>query len=72
MRRRVRIPNYYLLEQEGKRMGTGLVLLILAGAIGLAVRSMIKDKKAGKSLQCGQDCSKCGGCCHAVKKQQRI
>ncbi|MGE9948045.1 MULTISPECIES: FeoB-associated Cys-rich membrane protein [Lachnospiraceae] len=25
---------------------------------------MIKDKKAGKSLQCGQNCSHCSGHCH--------
>ncbi|MBO5474082.1 MAG: FeoB-associated Cys-rich membrane protein [Lachnospiraceae bacterium] len=43
-------------------MGTAIVLLIVAGAVGLAVRSMIKDKKAGKSLQCGGDCKHCGGC----------
>lgn len=50
-------------------MGTGLVLLLLAGGIALAVRSMVKDKKAGKSLQCGQDCSRCGGCCHTPQEQ---
>lgn len=45
-------------------MGTAVVLLIVAGAVVLAVRSMIKDKKAGKSLQCGGDCKRCGGGCH--------
>lgn len=43
-------------------MGTVIVLAIVAGAAGLAIRSMIKDKKAGRSLQCGGDCSHCGGC----------
>lgn len=43
-------------------MGTAVVLLVVAGIAGLAIRSMIKDKKAGKSLQCGGDCSKCHGC----------
>lgn len=43
-------------------MGTGLVLLGLAAIVALIIRSMIKDKKAGKSLQCGGDCSKCKGC----------
>ena len=42
-------------------MGTAVVLAIVAGAATLAIRSMIKDKKAGKSLQCG-DCSRCSGC----------
>ena len=45
-------------------MGTAIVLLILAGVVGLAVRSMVKDKKAVKSLQCGQDCKHCSGHCH--------
>lgn len=46
-------------------MGTVIVFVILAGVVGLSIRSMIRDKKAGKSLQCGQDCKHCGGhCCH--------
>lgn len=43
-------------------MGTAVVLAIVAGVVGLAVRNMIKDKKAGKSLQCGGDCGHCRGC----------
>lgn len=45
-------------------MGTiivGLILLIIVGAI---VRNIIKDKKAGKSIQCGGECKHCGGHCH--------
>ena len=45
-------------------MGTVIVLVILAGVIGAVTRSMVKDKKAGKSLQCGQDCKNCSGHCH--------
>ncbi len=45
-------------------MGTAIVLLAVLSAVGLAVRSMVKDKKAGKSLQCGGDCKHCGGHCH--------
>lgn len=45
-------------------MGTGIVLLIVAAAVSLAVRSMVKDKKAGKSLQCGGNCKHCQGHCH--------
>ena len=48
-------------------MGTILVVLILAGIVGMAVRSMIRDKKAGKSFQCGGDCKFCGGYCRQVK-----
>ncbi|MDE6915259.1 MAG: FeoB-associated Cys-rich membrane protein [Lachnospiraceae bacterium] len=43
-------------------MGTFITLLILCAVVGLAVRSMVRDKKNGKSLQCGGDCSKCRGC----------
>lgn len=37
----------------------GILLLLV---IGLAVRSIIRDKKNGKSIQCGGDCSRCGRC----------
>lgn len=43
-------------------MGTVIVLLLVAVAAALAIRQMIKDKKAGKSLSCGGDCSRCAGC----------
>ncbi len=45
-------------------MGTVVVGAIVAGIVALIVRGMVKDKKAGKSLQCGGDCSHCGGHCH--------
>ena len=45
-------------------MGTIITLVVIATAVILAVRSMIRDKKNGKSLQCGGDCSHCGGHCH--------
>lgn len=44
-------------------MGTVVVGAVLVGVVALIVRSMVKDKKAGKSLQCGGDCSHCGGHC---------
>ncbi|MBR1847755.1 MAG: FeoB-associated Cys-rich membrane protein [Lachnospiraceae bacterium] len=47
--------------------GTAIALLVVLGCVGLALRSMIKDKKAGKSWQCGADCSKCGGHCARSK-----
>ena len=49
---------------EAYDMGTIIVLIVLAIIIALIIRSMVKDKKGGKSLQCGGDCSKCGGHCH--------
>lgn len=45
-------------------MGTLVVLIILIAVIALIIRSMYKDKKAGKSLQCGGDCKNCKGHCH--------
>lgn len=45
-------------------MGTAVVLAVLILAVVLAARSMIRDKKNGKSLQCGGDCSHCAGQCH--------
>lgn len=43
------------------QMGTVIVLIALGVIIVLIVRSMIKDKKNGKS-SCGGDCSRCKGC----------
>ena len=51
-------------KMEANDMGTIIVLIVLALIIALIIRSMVKDKKACKSLQCGGDCSKCGGHCH--------
>ncbi len=42
-------------------MGTIIVALAVCGLVALAVISMIRDKKKGKSLQCGGDCKNCGG-----------
>lgn len=44
-------------------MGTLIVGVILAAMIALVVRSMVRDKKNGKSLQCGMDCKNCPGHC---------
>ena len=51
-------------KMEAKDMGTIIVLIVLAIIVAVIIRSMVKDNKAGKSLQCGGDCSKCGGHCH--------
>ena len=45
-------------------MGTAVVFVLLVGVVGIIIRSMMKDKKAGKSLQCGQNCNRCSGHCH--------
>ena len=44
-------------------MGTVVVGAVLVGVVALIVRSMVKDNKNGKSLQCGGDCAHCGGHC---------
>ena len=44
-------------------MGTAIVLAVLVGIVSLIVKSMVRDKKNGKSLQCGGDCRSCGGHC---------
>ena len=41
-------------------MGTFIAGIVLLIVVALAIRSMIRDKKAGKSLQCGGDCKNCG------------
>ncbi|MCM1184185.1 MAG: FeoB-associated Cys-rich membrane protein [Roseburia sp.] len=43
-------------------MGTIITGAALALAVALIIRSMIQDKKSGKSL-CGGDCANCGGHC---------
>ena len=45
-------------------MGTLVVGVIVFGIAALIVRSMIRDRKNGKSIQCGGDCGHCGGHCH--------
>ncbi|MBD5469703.1 MAG: FeoB-associated Cys-rich membrane protein [Lachnospiraceae bacterium] len=45
-------------------MGTFIAGIVLLIVVALAIRSMIRDKKEGKSLQCGGDCKNCGGHCH--------
>lgn len=48
----------------GEKMATFIVGVALVIVIALIIRSMIRDKKNGKSLQCGCDCKHCGGHCH--------
>ena len=44
-------------------MATLLAGAIVVGAVALVIRGMIRDKKNGKSIQCGGDCKHCGGHC---------
>lgn len=43
-------------------LATAIVLVILAVVVALAAKSLIKDKKNGKSISCGGDCKNCHGC----------
>ena len=47
-------------------IGTIIVSLVLIAIVALAVVSMIRDKKKGKSCTCGGSCSGCAmsGRCH--------
>lgn len=45
-------------------MGTTVVAIGLVAVVALIIRSMVVSKKKGKSIQCGGDCSHCGGHCH--------
>ncbi len=44
-------------------MGTILVGAIVVGIVAMIIRKMVRDKKSGKSIQCGEDCKNCGGHC---------
>lgn len=44
-------------------MGTIIVGAVVLVIISMAVRSLVHDKKEGKSLQCGGNCKHCGGNC---------
>lgn len=48
--------------------GSLAVGLVLAVLVGIVVLKMVRDKRAGKSVICGGDCSGCGGACHSVKQ----
>lgn len=43
--------------------GTAIVGIVLIVVVAVVIKSMLRDKRNGKSLQCGGDCSKCGGHC---------
>ena len=45
-------------------MGTVIVGAVVVAVVALVIRSMVKDKKAGKSLQCGVNCKHCDGHCY--------
>ncbi|WWR15084.1 FeoB-associated Cys-rich membrane protein [Lachnospiraceae bacterium JLR.KK008] len=50
-------------------MGTAITAAILTGIVVCIVRGMIRDKKNGKSLQCGCDCRHCSGHCGGEQRK---
>ena len=46
-------------------LSTFIILIVLIGIVTLSIRSMIKDKKIGKS-SCGGNCGACGACSHGI------
>ena len=58
----MRLQNHKEVDFMKEMVGTFIVLAILVVVVCLVVRSMIKDKKNGKSLQCGVGCKNCNGC----------
>ncbi len=55
-----------MLVWFSQNAGTIVISLVLLAAVGLIVRSLLKDKKQGKS-SCGNNCAHCSmhGSCHA-------
>ena len=52
-------------------MGTIIVGAVLLAIITVAVASMARDKKNGKSISCGGDCSHCAGHCNVESSEQQ-
>ena len=53
-------------------VGTIGVLVILISIVGGIIYGMIKDVRAGKSIQCGTSCASCHGVCHAVYDENGV
>ena len=67
------VPPFYRIKKGERLMtpGTFVILVFLIGIVALIIRSMVRDKKNGKSIQCGGDCGHCGGYCHQIKEIDR-
>lgn len=53
-----------------ENIGTIIVGLVLLEIISIVIRTMIRDKKAGKSCNCGDACGNCPSShtCHPPKQ----
>ena len=56
-----------MLQWISANIGTILISLVLLAVVALIIRSMMRDKKQGKS-SCGGNCASCGGCCACHNK----
>lgn len=55
-----------------RMVGTVIVTIVLIVVVGLIVASLIRDKRKGKSVLCGGECSHCGHTCpHRMAAQQK-
>lgn len=61
---------YGKIRKGSVLMGNLIVGALLAAAVAFVIRGMVRDKKNGKSLQCGCDCSRCGGHCAKTGNQK--
>ena len=54
-----------MLQWISANIGTILISLVLLAVVGLIIRSMIRQKRQGKS-SCGGNCAACAACgaCH--------
>lgn len=43
-----------------------LIIAIIVLVVALCIRSLVNDRKAGRS-SCGGNCASCGACCHGNK-----
>ena len=61
-----------MLEWLSNNWGNMLIIALVLALVALAVISMIRDKKAGKS-SCGCNCANCAmaGKCHSALKQKK-
>ena len=54
-----------MLQWLSENLGTILVCAVLVLVVGLVIRKIIRDKRSGKSCDCG--CGGCDGCCSSCR-----
>ena len=53
-----------MLTWISENIATIIICVILLVVVAAIISKMVRDKKNGKSIQCGGDCKNCGGHCH--------